>query len=346
MVAKSSADEKARLVFQVADLFFQGMKIRDIARELNLTREGVYPLLAKARELGLIRLVPPLEPELGQRVADKFKCNADSIRVVDVPGKEHGEQVAAVAAGVVVDLMKQVHRSGRDPVRLGLGPGRATRDFSKALGEYLVSDPSPPTLKLVAISAGCPATAPEYASSSFFNLFPRKVLERQPNGDHGCVGLFAEPLVSCKDFARIRSWTQFHEAFKECDEIDIVVTAMGDLDDEHDLLRMFQEKAGINVSQLKKKGWIGNVQYRPFSATGPILEKGDEMRAVTLFELDDFARLVEKKNKHVVLIARSCGICGKTRARALRPLLSVPRLKVWSEVVMDEATGRELLTRV
>ncbi len=70
------------------------------------------------------------------------------------------------------------------------------------------------------------------------------------------------------------------------------------------------------------------------------------MRAVTLFELEDFVRMADSKNKHVVLIARQCGLCGKTRAAALRPLLKAPRLRVWSELVMDEATARELVCEV
>ena len=63
---------------------------------------------------------------------------------------------------------------------------------------------------------------------------------------------------------------------------------------------------------------------------------------MTLFELDDFVRMADSRNKHVVLIARQCGLCGTTRAAALRPLLTSPRLRVWSHLVMDEATARDL----
>ena len=66
-------------------------------------------------------------------------------------------------------------------------------------------------------------------------------------------------------------------------------------------------------------------------------------RAVTLFELEDLARVAGQKNKHVILIARQCGICGRTRAEALQPLLANPGLKVFSTLVMDAATARELL---
>jgi hypothetical protein len=50
-----------------------------------------------------------------------------------------------------------------------------------------------------------------------------------------------------------------------------------------------------------------------------------------------------RDGKHVILIARQCGNCGLTRARALLPLLQNPALKVWSHIVMDIATAKELL---
>jgi hypothetical protein len=121
---------------------------------------------------------------------------------------------------------------------------------------------------------------------------------------------------------------------------------MGDFTDDHDLLGMFLARTGADVRALRDRGWIGSVQYRPYSATEPIKEERKEMRAVTLFELDDFVRMADSKNKHVVLLARQCGLCGNTRAAALRPLLTSPRLRVWSDLVMDEATARDLVRDV
>jgi hypothetical protein len=67
------------------------------------------------------------------------------------------------------------------------------------------------------------------------------------------------------------------------------------------------------------------------------------LRAVTLYEPEDLARITGQKNKHVILIARQCGICRRTRAQTLRPLLTNPSLKVFSTLVMDAATAKELL---
>jgi hypothetical protein len=46
------------------------------------------------------------------------------------------------------------------------------------------------------------------------------------------------------------------------------------------------------------------------------------------------------KQKHVVLIARQCGACGKAHGAALRPLLQAQEMRVFSELVMDTATLR------
>jgi hypothetical protein len=69
-----------------------------------------------------------------------------------------------------------------------------------------------------------------------------------------------------------------------------------------------------------------------------------KLRSVTVFVLEDLVRMAREKGRHCLLIARECGLCGMTRANALRPLLTERTLKCWSELVMDVATARELLT--
>ena len=66
-------------------------------------------------------------------------------------------------------------------------------------------------------------------------------------------------------------------------------------------------------------------------------------RPVTVFELEDLVKLAEMRTKEVILMARQCAICGRTRAEALRPLLTNPSLKVFSTLILDAATARELL---
>ncbi len=333
------------VVFRVATLFFSGLGAREIAEQVNkelrpakpLNRESVYPLLAAARQLEFVRLVAPLEGTLAKEVAGKFACNPQHITVVRTQGKHLNEYVAERAAEVALDLIRATGASLAGAVGLGLGPGRATLDFSRCLSELLRSEINVPKIKLFAICAGSPANHPEYSSTSFFNLFP-------PDRVTARVGLFAETVVPNDQFETIKQRPGVAEAFASRGEVSIVVTSMGDFHDEHDLLSLFLGRTGANMQALRDGGWIGSVQYRPYSATDPIKEDGKDMRAVTLFELEDFVRMADSKNKHVVLIARQCGACGRTRAAALRPLLKSPRLRVWSDLVMDEATARDLLS--
>jgi DNA-binding transcriptional regulator LsrR (DeoR family) len=342
---RKRSERDPNLVFLVAKLFFDGKKVREIVEDVNklmpaesLNREGVYPLLAEAKRLGYVRLSPPLEGRLAAEVANKFQCKPEHITVVRTPGAAHNEHVAQKAAELTLDLIRKAEVSSGKRVGLGLGPGRATLDFSRALGELLRSEIDVPgKIDLFAICAGCPAKSPAYSSTSFFNLFPKEKI-------HECVGLFAETVVPSGEFEKIKKRPGVAEAFELRDKVSIIVTSMGDFQDEHDLLSMFLAQSGANLEELRNRGWIGSVQYRPYSATEPIKESPEEMRAVTLFELDDFVRIADSKNKHVVLIARQCGACEKTRAATLRPLLTAPRLRVWSELVMDEATARELLS--
>ena len=338
------------VVFRVAQLFLgarnQGLSPSAIAEQVSrefrgrrgLTREAIYPLIGEAVRRGFLKLVPPVSQQLAERVLAKYpSLESCTLRVVETAGPHDNAKVAVVAAEVALDHLGEILKSKKGPVvGLGLGPGRGTLDFCLAFSSLLEGYPEPVKLKLVAISAGCPANAPEYASISFFNLFPPHVVDSK-------VGLFAETLVPLKAFEEIKKRTGVKEAFAAQPTIDLVVTSMGDVRDEHDLLSMFLRQSDQDVDRLQGGGWVGNVQYRPYTLTGPVKEKPNDLRAVTLFELEDLVRVASQKNKHVILIARECGICGRTRAEALQPLLTNPSLKVFSTLVLDAATARELL---
>jgi hypothetical protein len=93
---------------------------------------------------------------------------------------------------------------------------------------------------------------------------------------------------------------------------------------------------------LTANRWVGDVQYRPYSATGPIIADTG-VRAVTLFELSDLVRLAETPDKAVILISGPCHGCKQSRSRALLPLLAEPSLRVWTHLVTDVRTASEVL---
>jgi hypothetical protein len=375
-------------MFHAATLLLRGYSLTKIKDEMNLPYvETVRRLIKAASVNGILRLVPPLEHRLRDEVAKTYKFAAERIRVVDIdtplPTKGNrprtlngyrdlghpGEYVAASAARLVFRLIKEVGADRwpkGEKVTIGLGPGRASRDFCKHLAMLLRAmfedcvdlnvddkdgvhdhDVKPSGaghsqsryggLKFVAISAGCPAREPQYNSCAFFNYFA-------DIPDAEFVGLNGSALVEQKEYTdkRIQNTYGVREAFAEKDNIDIVVSSMGDIDDTEDQLRNFMIESGADIKELKRKGYLGSFQYRPYSKTGPILEKPNDLRAVTIFELQDFRKMVESKKK-VILIARACAVCHRNRAEVLKPLLTEPELNVCNYVVMDVPTAHGLL---
>jgi DNA-binding transcriptional regulator LsrR (DeoR family) len=341
------------LLYRAAELLFvergQGparLRMKEIAellkrqfgKHLKITRETLYPLVEQAVRQHLVRLVPPVNQALRQQLVARFPgLSEEEVEVVETTGQHDNAKVAALAAEKALAALVRIARSKPgQPVGLGLGPGRATLEFCRYLSPGLQMHDQALKLQLVAITAGCPATMLENAPISFLNLFPEHLVQRK-------LGLFAETLVRVGAFKGLAGHTGVKEAFAAKKDIDLVVTAMGDFYDPHDLLSIFLKDSGQDLDALRKRGWLANVQYRPFTAKGPAREVPRDLRAVTVFELEDLVKLAEKRTKEVILMARQCGICGRTRAEALRPLLTNPTLKVFSTLIVDAATARELL---
>lgn len=322
-------------------LFFGGLKVSEIAKTVNeeltlhppLSRESVYPLLSTAAKKGFARLVPPLDEVLLGKLVEQFKLVPERVRVVPIPNPQSNDRVAATAAELAYEVLSTLGR-GRGPIGVGLGPGRATLEFSRHLGQLLRAKPLRWKLKLFAISAGAPSGSPEYAPTSFFNLFPSEMVDSRR-------GLFADVLVKARDFSKVKKSSGAGRTFDERGEISLVVTSMGDANDEHDLLRRFLVEAGENETRFTRDKWVGNVQYRGYSDTGPVIERANDLRAVTAFELEELKGIASHRDKHVLLIAKQCR-CGRTKARALRPLLEVPALRVFTSLVLDDKTASEL----
>ena len=352
---KSDAEKyQPELLYRAAELLFVkrgdgptrlGMKQiaeqlkKEFGRVLEVTRETLYPLVEEAARRGIVRLTPPVSLALRNKLVEKFPGLAGAkVNVVETTGPEENTKVADLAAEKAFNALVRISKAkGRGkPVGLGLGPGRATLQFCRFLSSRLKFLDQELKLRLVAITAGCPARLLENAPVSFLNLFPEHLVESK-------LGLFAETLVRAGDFPGLPGHTGIKEAFAAKDDIDLVVTAMGDFNDPHDLLALFLEDSGQDLKALRERGWLGNVQYRPFTAKGPVHEAPDDLRAVTVFELEDLVQLARDRQKQVILMARQCKRCPRPRAGALRALVTNPDLKVFSRLVMDAATAQELL---
>ncbi|OHB83820.1 MAG: hypothetical protein A2V98_15765 [Planctomycetes bacterium RBG_16_64_12] len=322
--------------------------VRDKWGRADLTREKIYPLFWEAARRRFLVLQPPRELHLAQRIADTFgvgRAQGDdrTVRVVGAHGSDALQHVSTAGAELVLSLVEEIGRR-RQPVHIGLGGGYSAMLVARHLAYRIRSDPDCPSLVLHAMSAGgFQADKPQRSPIGYFNYFDDALTKVE------FVALFSHTIASNEDYERIQSSPDVRTAFARADEIDIVITSFSSAQDEHGMLRQFFEHlvtAGAlppdTIRQMLEVGWIGEVQFRPYSAHDPLLDECP-VRAVTLFEISDLVRLAQTEDKHVVLLARPCAVCGALKTDALRPLLTSPELRVWTHLVLDVDTASSLL---
>lgn len=355
-----------RLLVQLCDSFLSGDKAGAVAAMVNdqlarlqrndrVTRQQIYALLNEARRRLLFQVRAPRHVVLEQRIADLYHVDKNAILVADARGDHTSEHLAQEAASravqLILDVGKQKKRARekkpgdeetREEVHIGLGAGFTTLNIVRHLAHELRTLRDHPDLVLHALSPGFQVERPRTSPLGFFGLF-------DDFGDRvKYVGLFAASGLSAERYRRDVRRYPVSEAFDRKKEIDIIITSLASAQDKHGNLNQFLKaqkgetgEKGEDVGKLHDAGWIGDLQYRPFSRSGDI--KGVQKTwAVTLFELDELRKFAATPNKHLLLVSGPCVDCQKTREAPMEVLLSVPALKVWTHVIMDVTTAEKL----
>jgi len=338
---------------KICEEFLEGIRRHQIAAnstsrlqaegfDVKVTRQMVFQLIDEASKRGFFALRPKLEDSLGKKIAALYghEDKADRFEVVDAEGRAIYDYVADRAAAVAKRLIGKVAEAkvlnGQEKVvHVGLGAGFTTMNFSRFLAHELRAEEDLPKLVFHALTSGFRVEYPGTAPISFFGLFDGLRTEVE------YVGLFARPVVAREDYATEINERGAVEAFGRRQEIDIVITSLARADDDHGDLNIFLERNKQDIDQLRADGWVGDVMYRPYSMNGPMGREAS-IKAVTLFELDELHDRNTQLNKYLIIIASPCGQCGKSRAPALVPLLRQQKLAIWSHMVMDLATAKEL----
>jgi DNA-binding transcriptional regulator LsrR (DeoR family) len=321
----------------------------------DLTREKIYPLFREAVRRNFVFLQPPRDLDLARRIAGLYgfaegeeSCRA--IQVVDVRGTDAPALVAEAAADLVLSLIKKLgklkqERGDADPrVHLGLGGGFSAMSVAKRLANRIHSDLRCPPLVLHAISAGgFLVHQPQKAPITYFSFFDDVLAEKE------YVGLFSATVVGSEQYDQVISTPGIRESFARAKEVEIVVTSFASADDEHGLLNQYlqhlRDTGELKASALEAMhaaGWVGDVQFRPYTAHGPMLEDCP-VKAVTLFDLPTMVELAATPGKYVVLLSGPCSECGVSKTEALLPLLTEPSLRLWTHLITDVQTASELV---
>ena len=351
----------ARL-YDVCKRIVNGDRVTDIANITGLKRQGVYKALSEGVKRGMIKLEPLPEIELSKRIGDKLNFSA-SVRVLSCASGNRSEswdpvpELAAAAAHRVVRLIRQLwserkHQESinRKRICIGLGSGRSVALVSKSLGSILKREKDLDLLGAMEFRALTAVADPEYPWESAMAQFSYYLDERAAT-PLKFKGLFAPAFVPVDDLERQKKLA-FPKGIPDMEELDIVITSIATSDDDHAPLRNNLDertKSALNVA-----GWVGDVQYRAYSNEGPILEKNLPMqqsgsstllRAFTLIEISDLVKM-RLNGRHIILLAGPCGHCQKTKSDALLPLLTVPELRVFTHLILDNRTAQELVDKL
>jgi len=321
----------------------------------DLSREKIYPLFWEAAQRGFLLLKPPMEKLLADRLAGQFQIRDSKrhIKVVNAVGDTASSHVASAAADIIVDLVEKVAHEKMSKTRpggplpkvhLGMGAGYATMLVAQRIAKRACTGVQFPSLVLHAISAGgFLVNEPQKVPSTYFAYFDRNFTNIE------CVSLFSETVVNHEDYDRIKMNPGTRRAFERKTEIDIFITSLATARHEHGLLGQFlshligEELLDRKVLQnMYDAGWVGDVQFCPYSNHGP-LDDICPVRAVTLFELDELVQFAKKDGKYVVLVAGPCGECGASKKDALIPLLANEKLGLWTHLVTDARTAKEII---
>jgi hypothetical protein len=313
----------------------------------NNLRERIYPLLWKGIERGFVFIKPPRGQQWERRIHELYGVPQERIRVVAVRGKKALEHVTRAGAQLLLELINEVRKRKPvgEPTHLAWGAGNTSRLVAKRLSELLEKEEIYPPLTLHALTSGFlvdePMTAP-MTSHGFFDA------ERFPIHS---IGLFSEAVVKCKDYKDVKKAFGVKRSFQLAGQIEIIVSSLASREDDHSLfirfLRDYQQEDPADYAKLLRyldeQGWCGDAQYLPFSADGPIPMDRYGIRAVTLFELPDLVERARAGGNRLVLLSAPCGECGRTRTKALIPLIENPALRVWTHLVLDAQTAEELI---
>jgi DNA-binding transcriptional regulator LsrR (DeoR family) len=321
----------------------------------DITRERVYPLFWEAARRRFFFLQPPRELDLAKRIAalygvEQYALDPETIQVVNARGPASLKHVATVGADVVLSLVKKLEKKKREAreadlrVHIGLGGGALAMMVAERLASRIRSDLDCPKLVLHALSTGgFLVDQPKEAPVTYFSYFHDVLNEPE------YVGLFSATVVPSGQYDQVIANPGVRESFERANEIDIVITSFASADDPHGLLKRYLhhlvEKGELSqkaLEEMEGMGWVGDVQFRPYTAQGP-MQDGCPVRAVTLFEPSDLVERVKIPGKYVVLLAGPCHECGHAKTTALVPLLRQPNLRLWTHLVTDLKTAHELV---
>ena len=323
----------------VCRLFFGGLGASQVAKTISeryathFSREATHRLLQRAHKLRWFDYRPPLQFEIGAELSERYTW----LRRARVVHTSRFEDVAGRAAELLIELLQDVRKKGRNKIHIGFAGGHAIRVLAQILsdGIRLHRKTLPETIVVHALVAGFDVFEPTTDPNTFFTLFQTSDSD-DILFEH--VGLHTPPVVTWGEIRRMRTREGIKESYQCAKDIDVIVTSGSCWDDKHSILRKYMGKARKSFQQLESADCVGDMLWLPLSRKGP-LEAGTQRRAMTLLDLSDLRAFIEQ-GKYVLLALGPCSRCGCPKGKVLEAILDH---RLITDLVVDSCTARQVL---
>jgi len=323
------------MVRDVIRWFLKGLSTSNTAAGLNAewkTRGEDYDIKthqvlkivhANANKL---QVVLRADEEIAKQVAERFGFQPEMIDV-----NMSSQDLDAVARRTAVILFEKIRAWRADRVRVGFGAGRSTKLVARHLGAMLTTVDGLPQIVIHCLTGGLHIDKAELDPISFGTYFE----DVEPR-----VKFVSLPRAPLAGEMTEREREALGNPFAIKWDIDVIVSALANYQDPNSEHRRLLHALGL-AGEAERKGIRGDFLYCSFGEDGKI-DFDTEWR-VGIFGFDELREFASTPGKEVILVSGPCGGPERTRHEALRLLLEKGSMQVWSRIVTDRETARNLL---
>lgn len=147
--------------------------------------------------------------------------------------------------------------------------------------------------------------------------------------------------VRTKEFRNILENEDICDSLREAKKVDVIVTSGTCWADEHSSFRKYMQKSETSFNILNRQNCVGDMLWLPLGTEQP-LSLETEIRAMTLFELNDLPDFI-RRGKKVLLVLNPCFYCNQTKSSILKAVLNQKEHLI-THLVADSRSVRNVLT--
>ncbi len=338
-------------------------QIKEVMEErlgVKLTREMPYRYIQHGAQMNWLKYESPQDGELAERIKDRY---LKRLETVVVPRTGELIHTAHAAASQIIEIFKKIKvEESRDTVHLGVAGGYTTDVVCKQLAHlYTQGIRNLPTkLVLHSIASGFDSdtvrTDPNVQLSHFENqAFPEHISIK-------FVTLNAPAIIDSSNRQNIMALQQIVDAKASLHKLDVLITSIGDRNDEHSAVRRYYDKiiqqknqgdsgqqgsandlftgAKTTWNMLQEQDYVGDILWQPISSTGIIDIQTLPVHGLSLISLQEIPGLIKNGTK-VMVIAAPCAKCHKIKTNVVKALLTMDE-QLLTHLIIDRITAGKI----